>query len=382
MKKILIGGAGFSGAVIARELAEKGYLVDVCEPRKYLAGNCYTEKDSETGIMVHKHGPHIFHTNNEEVWSYLNKHSEFNPYTCRVKSNTGEAVYGLPINLHTINQFFGKTFSPQEAIDFIKEKADDSIDEPKSFEEQALKFLGSELYEAFFKGYPIKQWGIHPRELPASVLKRLPIRFNYDDNYFNHKFQGIPVDGYTPIVASILDHENITVSLGKSISREDLAGYEHCFYSGPLDGWFDYELGRLGYRTLKFEKSVHEGDYQGCAVMAYPDENVPFTRITEHKHFTPSNSYEKTVVFHEYSSQCEAGETPYYPIRLVEEKKLLHDYIELANKEKKVSFVGRLATYRYLDMDVTIEEALDAAEVFLDAAEKHVRVPNFFKQIT
>lgn len=377
-KKILIGGAGFSGAIIARELAENGYDIDVYEPRNHVAGNCYTERDSETNIMLHKHGPHIFHTDNKEVWEYVNRFAHFKPYICRVKSNTGDAVYGLPINLHTINQFFGKTFSPKEAQAFIEEKADSTITDPKSFEEQALKFLGKELYECFFKGYPLKQWGIHPRELPASILKRLPVRFNYDDNYFNHKYQGIPEEGYTPIVDAILDHPNIKVTLGEGISTNSLTGYDHCFYSGPLDSWYDYSLGRLGYRTLKFEKSTHEGDYQGCAVMAYPREDVPFTRITEHKHFTPHEDHDQTVIFHEYSSYCQPGETPYYPIRLVNEKNMLKDYIQHASKEKNVSFIGRLGTYRYLDMDVTIAEALETARKFLELQTTHSPIPAFF----
>lgn len=380
-KKILVGGAGFSGAIIARELAEQGYHIDVYEPRDHVAGNCYTERDPDTGIMLHKHGPHIFHTDNEEAWNYINQYGEFKPYICRVKSNTGDAIYGLPINLHTINQFFNKTFNPSEAEEFIKQQADDSIDEPISFEEQALKFLGKDLYETFFKGYPIKQWGIHPKELPASILKRLPIRFNYDDNYFNHRFQGIPEEGYTPIVEKILDHPNINVTLGRAISKEDLKDYHHCFFSGPLDAWYNHSLGRLGYRTLKFEKTIHKGDYQGCAVMAYPSEDIPFTRVTEHKHFTPHEKYDDTVIFHEYSSYCQLGETPYYPIRLVNDKKMLQDYVDIASKETNVSFVGRLGTYRYLDMDVTIAEALEISKTFITLDSSNESIPSLFKKI-
>ena len=363
--KILIGGAGFTGAVIARELALKGYKVVVKDPRSYIAGNCYTERDETTNIMMHVHGPHIFHTDNEEVWKYVNQFAEFKNFICRIKATVNGSVYSLPINLHTINQFFNKTLSPSEAKAFIESKSDDSITDPKSFEDQALKLLGNELYRAFFYGYPLKQWGMHPRDLPASVLKRLPVRFSYDDNYFFHKYQGIPVEGYTKLIERILEHPNISVHLNESVKREDRNDYKHVFFSGPLDSWFDYQLGQLGYRTLDFKKSIHEGDYQGCAVMSYPDKGVPYTRVSEHKHFTPWEKHEKTVVFHEYSRLAERDDIPYYPIRLVNEKKMLNDYLELAEKEEKVTFVGRLGTYRYLDMDVTIAEALDTVNKFI-----------------
>ncbi|RFU45991.1 UDP-galactopyranose mutase [Paraburkholderia sp. DHOC27] len=376
-KKILVVGAGFSGAVIARQLAEQNYQVDVFESRDHVAGNCHTERDEETGVNVHVHGPHIFHTDNERVWKYVQDYDTFMPYICRVKATTGGHVYGLPINLHTINQFFSKTFSPREAQEFIAEKADKSIDVPVSFEDQALKFLGTELYHAFFRGYPIKQWGLPPSELPASVLKRLPVRFNYDDNYFNHKFQGIPEHGYTHIVAGILNHKNINLLIGRKFNRIDAAGYEHVFFSGPLDSWFDHSFGRLAYRTLKFEAIRAEGDFQGCAVMSYPEEQVPYTRITEYKHFAPWESHEKTIAFKEYSSLCQPDETPYYPIRLVEEQKILKKYVEAASAEKNVTFVGRLGTYRYLDMDVTIGEALATADAFLESRADGRDMPPF-----
>ena len=289
-EKILIIGSGFSGAVIARELAEQGYQIEVIDQRPHIAGNCYTKRDQDTNIMVHQYGPHIFHTDDEEVWNYINEHGEMRPYTNRVKSTVGGQVYSLPVNLHTINQFFGKAFNPKEAHDFIvNEQADKTIGEPQNFEEQALKFVGKDLYEAFFKGYTQKQWGLSPTKLPASILKRLPVRFNYNDNYFFHKFQGMPKDGYTPIVQSILDHDNITVKLSTNFDdyRDKLGDYEHIFYTGALDGFYDYKLGRLGYRTLDFERHVDEGDFQGCAVMNYGEESVPYTRISEHKHFTP-----------------------------------------------------------------------------------------------
>lgn len=377
-KKILIVGAGLSGVVIARILGESGYEVSVVDARNHIAGNCHSERDEDTGIMVHKYGPHIFHTNNEEVWRFVNNFSDFMPYINRVKSTVNDKVYSLPINLHTINQFFEKALSPKDAIKFIKKLADCSIDSPQTFEEQALRFVGKDLYEAFFKGYTKKQWGLEPSLLPASILKRLPVRFNYDDNYFNHKFQGIPKQGYTDLVERILEHPNIEVVLNQKVNRDDLKEYQHVFYSGAIDEWFDYSEGRLGYRTLDFEEIREEGDFQGCAVMNYGDEAVPFTRIAEHKYFSPWEEHDKTVVFKEYSRECGEKDIPYYPIRLVGEKKLLEKYVELAKKEKSISFVGRLGTYRYLDMDVTIEEAILAARSFLAAREQGQSVPVFF----
>lgn len=381
-KQILIVGAGFSGSVIARELAEQGYQITVVDKRSHIAGNCHTERDVETGVMVHQYGPHIFHTDDEEVWQYINKYGEMMPYTNRVKSTVNEQVYSLPVNLHTINQFFGKAFSPKEAYDFIvNEQADKTIEEPQSFEEQALKFVGRDLYEAFFKGYTQKQWGLSPTKLPASILKRLPVRFNYNDNYFFHQFQGMPKNGYTVIVENILNHENIQVLLNTDFNYHDIEDYEHIFYTGALDGFYDYRLGRLGYRTLDFERHVDEEDYQGCAVMNYGEESVPFTRIAEHKHFTPWENHEKTVYFKEFSRLCGEDDIPYYPIRLVDEKKLLEDYVNLANQETKVTFVGRLATYRYLDMDVTIREALDVARFFITAKQKNDKIPAFLVNV-
>ena len=368
MQKILVIGAGFSGAVIARELAEAGLFVEVVDARTHVAGNCHTERDASTGVMVHVYGPHIFHTDNERVWSYVQRFDRFMLYVNRVKTVVKGKVYSLPINLHTINQFFGKALRPEEAVALIQEKSDQSILDPKSFEEQALKFVGKELYETFFKGYTIKQWGRKPQDLPASILKRLPLRFNYDDNYFNHRFQGIPEHGYTHVIQGILNHPNIKVTLGQKVSRDDVLkrdDFEHVFYSGPIDEWFGYSQGRLGYRTLDFVREESKGDYQGCAVINYADQDIPFTRISEHKHFTPWESHERTVYFKEFSRECTDKDIPYYPIRLVNEEKMLKEYIELTKTETRVTFVGRLGTYRYLDMDVTISEAISTSMEYL-----------------
>ncbi|MEM7242056.1 MAG: UDP-galactopyranose mutase [Pseudomonadota bacterium] len=360
--KLLVVGAGLTGAVIAREMAEAGHSALVIDERDHIAGNCHTEPDPDTGVMVHVYGPHIFHTDDDIVWKYINRFGEMMPYKNRVKATVGGSVYSLPINLHTINQLYGKAMSPDEARSFITSEADTSIDDPQTFEEQALKFVGPKIYKAFFHGYTKKQWGVEPSELPASILKRLPLRFNYEDNYFNHKHQGMPKHGYTKIVQNILDHKNIEIRL--NLRSEDFAGdFDHTVYSGALDRWFDHKFGRLSYRTLRFEKFHYDGDYQGTAVMNYCDEAVPYTRISEHKHFAPWNSeeFEKTTCFKEFSAACGPDDIPFYPVRLVHDKALLQKYIETAKQESRVTFAGRLGTYSYLDMDVSIKRALETA---------------------
>lgn len=362
-KHIGIAGAGFAGAVLARELVETGkFKVTVFDERPHVAGNCHTQRDEETGVMVHKYGPHIFNTSREDVWEYVNKWGKFEPFVNRVKAHTEKGVFSLPINLLTINQFFGKKLTPAEARDFVGGLGDTSIREPKSFEEQAMKFLGKDFYKNFFYGYTKKQWGVEPSELPASILKRLPVRFNYDDNYYNQKYQGIPVSGYTEIVKRILDHHDIEIRLGQRLDPERKRDFDHVFWSGPMDGFFKFKIGRLGYRTLKFERFVESGDYQGNPVINYCEEKVPYTRVAEHKHFTPWENHEKTVCFKEYSALCGEDDTPYYPLRLNHDKDLLEKYVGLAEKEENVTFIGRLGTYRYLDMHVVIGESLDLAK--------------------
>jgi len=377
--KIAVVGAGLSGAVIARELALAGYQVEIFELRDHIAGNCHTERDTETGVLVHVYGPHIFHTDDAEVWDYVNTFQTFMPYKNRVKTTSNGQVYALPVNLHTINQFYGQNFRPDEARAFLNTQADKTIDDPKTFEEQALRFVGRDLYEAFFKGYTQKQWGCSPRDLPASILKRLPVRFNYDDNYFFHTYQGMPERGYTDMVARILNHSDITVNLETRFDRTQNSHYAHVFYSGPLDGYFDHQLGRLGYRTLTFERFTYQGDYQGCAVMNYGDVAVAHTRVTEHKHFAPWEEHAGSVCYREFSAACGPDDIPYYPIRLVEETAQLTAYVALAAHEKAVTFVGRLGTYRYLDMDVTIREALDTARLYLASAAECVTMPSFLR---
>jgi UDP-galactopyranose mutase len=374
--RVVVAGAGLSGAVMARALAEAGLAVTLFEARDHVAGNCHTFRDGATGILIHRYGPHIFHTDDAGVWDYVNRFARFRPFVNRVKSTVGGRVYALPVNLHTINQIYGLALGPDEARALIAREAV-PIAEPRNFEEQALAMVGPRLYEAFFRGYTQKQWGCPPTDLPASILRRLPLRFSYDDNYFAHRFQGLPEEGYSAMVAAILDHAGIDLHLSRPFDPARAGDWDHVVWTGPLDGFFDFRLGRLGYRTLDFEEMRATGDAQGCAVMNYGDAAVPWTRITEHKHFAPWEQHEDTVLYREYPRACGAGDTPYYPIRLVAEKSLLAEYVAAAGAAGNVTFAGRLATYRYLDMDVTIREALDCA-ASLVAARAAGRAPPRF----
>lgn len=375
--KILIVGAGFSGAVIARHLAEHDLDVLVLEERAHIAGNCHTQRDADSGVMEHVYGPHIFHTDDPSVWDYLRRFCEFMPYKHQVKTTVTGRVYSLPINLHTINHVYDTALRPDEARAFIQAQADSSISAPQSFEEQALQLMGADLYRLFFKDYTQKQWGRAPQDLPASLLNRLPLRFNYDDNYFFHRFQAMPKDGYTALVGRILDHPNITLRTTTRFERGMEDQYAHVFYSGALDGFFNFKKGRLAYRTLDFERFDYDGDYQGCAVMNYGDAHIPYTRITEHKHFAPWEQHTASLCAREFSREAGPDDPPYYPIRLVRETAQLSHYVALAQNETNVTFVGRLATYRYLDMDVTIREALETAHMFLKRRSEGRTMPAF-----
>ena len=377
--RFAIVGAGFSGAVVARELAEAGHSIVVFDARDHVAGNCFTARHA-TGVMVHTYGPHIFHTQHEHVWQYINKFGEMMPYQHRVKAISKQTMYSLPVNLKTINQFFDRNFDADEAEKFIASKADNTITDPVSFEDQGLRFVGRELYEAFFAGYTSKQWGVDPKELPASILARLPVRFNDDDTYFSHPYQAIPKDGYTPIVEAILNHDEIKQHLSTRFSpteSKEFGSFDHIIWTGPIDAYFGFEFGRLGYRTLDFVPEVADGDYQGHPVVNYCDTDVPYTRITEHKHFAPWESHDKTIVYREFSRLCGEADTPYYPIRLVKEKEQLLNYVQRARDAKGVTFIGRLGTYRYLDMDVTIHEALLASKAMLECISNKQPLPSF-----
>lgn len=381
--RVLVVGAGFSGAVIARELAEAGHSVVVVDERGHVAGNCHTERDAETGVMVHQHGPHVFHTDNDRVWDYVCRFAEMVPYRHRVKARVGGQVYSLPINLHTINQFFRRALSPSQARIFIAAQTVEVVNGvPRTLEEFGLSAMGEKLYRAFVADYTRKQWGVDPDRLPAGVLKRLPLRFNYNDDYFSHRHQAIPREGYTRLVEAILVHPGIRLVLGlrfEALLGAGLGGFDHVVYSGPIDRYHGHRFGPLSYRTLDFEKFVHDGDYQGVAVMNYCDADVPYTRITEHAHFTPweAGSHNRSVCFREFSRACGKGDIPYYPLRLVDDKARLTQYVDLSLAEKGVTFVGRLGTYSYLDMDVAIRRALETSEALKTAFATGLPAPIF-----
>ncbi len=377
--RFLIVGSGFSGCVLANQLITKlNCSIDIWDERSHLGGNCHTRRDAATNIMLHQYGPHIFNTDKKEIWDYVNSFAEFRPYVHRVKAKSGDAIYSLPINLHTINQFFNKTFTPDEAKAFVETLADKTITEPTNFEEQALRFIGKELYHAFFYGYTKKQWGCEPAELPASILKRIPVRFNYDDNYHSNIYTGIPIEGYTAVMEKMITHPTIKVTLNKKYNSDtDISQYSHVFYTGPIDAFFNYEYGRLGYRTVVFEKGFADGDFQGTSQMNYCDTAIPYTRITEHKHFAPWEEHDKTVFFTEYSKETTADDVPFYPKRLAADITLLKLYRAKAAEKNHVSFLGRLATYRYMDMHHVIGEAMQFAQNFIESVNTNQPAPVF-----
>ncbi len=379
MNRFLLVGAGFSSAVLARHLATQldahCLLID---KRDHVAGNCHTSRDQASGVLVHRYGAHIFNTSNQVVVDYIHARTTMVPYVHRVKAILpGQGVYGLPINLHTINQVYGVTLSPDQARELLRSEARQDIEEPRNFEEQALKFVGERLYRMFFEGYTRKQWGCEPSELPASILKRLPVRFSYDDNYYHSTYTALPHDGYTSIVENILDHPSLEVKLNTVFDQQMCSGFDHTFYSGPLDGYFGYARGRLGYRTVEWQDSVHEGDFQGTSVMNYTLADQPFTRIIEHKHFAPWETHQKTYVSVEYSKETGPQDDPYYPKRLLADRRLLEAYLQDAQQERAVSFLGRLGTYRYMDMHQVIAEALEMGERCVEAVRASRPLPTF-----
>jgi UDP-galactopyranose mutase len=363
--KILVVGAGFSGAVVARELAECGQQVTVIEASDHVAGHAHTQRD-DNGVMEHVYGPHIFNTNDREVWGWVQRFGAFRPFTNRVKAVNARGVFSFPINLHTLCQFFGQQFTPETAQAFVQSRAVKFDHEPQDFEEQALSMVGAELYEAFFRDYTRKQWGRHPATIPASVLKRLPMRFNFDDNYYNVKYQGIPVGGYTTLVGDMLLHENISLRLRYEFEKYMIPHYAHVFHTGPIDAFFDYDAGRLSYRTLDFRRITGRGDMQGNAVINYTDNIRPCTRISEHKHFAPWETHEGSALIEEYPRDAGPADTPFYPIRGSEDLTLLEGYERaVAEHFPTVTFLGRLGRYRYFDMDDVIRDGLNTARQWL-----------------
>ncbi|MDA7677006.1 NAD(P)-binding protein [bacterium] len=366
-RNFLIVGSGLSGAIAANFLANQmDSKVLIIDKRSHIGGNCYTEKDPSTKITIHKYGPHIFNSPNSRVINFWKKFVELKPYTHSVKAIIPkQGVYQLPINLHTINQFFHQTFSPSEAKAFLAERAM-PIPNPANFEEQALSMLGVELYEAFFKGYTQKQWGVEPKQLPASILKRIPVRFNYSDSYYHSSYSAIPVNGYTELFENLLKHKNITLKLGVEYSPSMNNSFTHVFYSGGIDSYFSYKYGPLGYRSVFWEDHITEGDFQGASQINYPTMTLPYTRIIEHKYFMPWTSISKSIYSYEYSKETTLTDEPYYPKRLDSDLLTLRQYHSLAHNEENVTFMGRLGTYRYLDMwKVTLEtlELMDLAHL-------------------
>lgn len=362
-KQILVVGAGLTGATIARTLADAGRQVTVIDERPHVAGNCHTERHPDTGVMVHKYGPHIFHTSDSVVWEFVRRFAQMQPYGLRVKTSVRGRIYSLPINLATINQFYDTNWSPRLAREMV-EKMQDHTGDPQTFEGLALATVGHDLYDAFFRPYTLKMWGRCPSTLPASVFGRLPIRFNYDDRYFNDEFQAIPAGGYTLMVAQMLGHQLITVRPATLYDDRMKETFRHVFYGGPLDRYFGYRHGYLPYRSLKFETREYDGDHQGTAII-----NNPFhptvTRAVEHNHLAPWEDHRRSVVTIETPFECRPGDQPFYPVRLHDTQPLLSRYEELAIAEPGVTFVGRLGTYRYLNMDQAVRQALDASELYL-----------------
>ena len=357
----LIVGAGLFGATFAREATDAGKRVLVIDKRDHIGGNIYTE--SVEGIEVHKYGAHIFHTNSRRAWEYVNRFAEFNRYTNSPVANFHGELYSLPFNMYTFNKMWG-VVTPAEAQKKIEEqRAACGITEPQNLEQQAIMLVGTDIYERLVKGYTEKQWGRPCSELPSFIIKRLPVRFTFDNNYFNALYQGIPALGYTAMVEKML--EGIDVQLGVDFleNKSSLTSLaDKIVYTGPIDAYFDFSLGELSYRSVRFENEILDMEnYQGNAVVNYTDAETPYTRVIEHKHFVFRNQ-PKTVISREYSQEWTRDVEPYYPVNDDKNGALYKEYEELAKKEKNVIFGGRLAQYKYYDMDAVILAALDAAE--------------------
>ena len=367
---LVVVGSGLFGLTIAEQAASRwGLRVAIVERRSHLGGNAYSDIDPETGIEVHKYGAHLFHTSNERVWEYVNRFTSFTSYVHRVWTTVDGVVYPMPVNLGTINQFFSAAYGPDEARALIAQQAAE-VDgqEITDFESKGVSLVGRPLFEAFFKNYTAKQWQTDPKDLPASIISRLPVRYNYDSRYFNDKYEGLPVDGYTAWMERMVASDLIDVYLDTDffdpenpLNKAAVVGKVPVVYTGPVDRYFDYSAGDLSWRTVDFEKEVVDtGDYQGCSVMNYGDIDVPFTRIIEFRHFHPERDYQdkKTVIFREFSRFADHGDEPYYPVNTAQDRERLEQYRELMKKEDRVFFGGRLGTYKYLDMHMAIASAL------------------------
>lgn len=362
MTKYLVVGAGLFGATFAFEAAKRGHEVKVIEKRDHLAGNIYTKEVH--GIQVHQFGAHIFHTSNKKIWDYVNQFAEFNRYTNSPVANYNGEIYNLPFNMNTFNKLWGVITPKQAQAKIDEQRSILAGKKPENLEEQAISLVGTDIYEKLIKGYTEKQWGHKTTELPAFIIRRLPVRLTYDNNYFNDSYQGIPMGGYTQIVEKMLHHKNITVELNKDFfakKEEYLRDYDKVVFTGMIDEFFDYKLGELEYRSLRFETEVlDEDNYQGNAVVNYTDAKTPFTRIIEHKHFEfGKGEKNKTVVTREYPADWKRGDEPYYPVNNKENNALYKTYKQLADTQaQNVIFGGRLGQYRYYNMDQVIGAAL------------------------
>ena len=367
---LVVVGSGLFGLTIAEQAAtELGLKVALLDRRSHIGGNAYSENEEQTGIEVHRYGAHLFHTSNERVWEYVNRFTDFTNYVHRVYTRHDGVVYPMPINLGTINQFFNAAYSPAEAKALIAEQAGELAGtDPQNLNDKGISLIGRPLYEAFIKHYTAKQWQTPPEELPAPIISRLPVRYTYDNRYFNDKYEGLPVGGYTAWLERMAAHPNIEVRLNTDFfsgdheySREKVLGQVPVVYTGPVDRYFDYTEGDLSWRTIDLEEEVLPiEDFQGCSVMNYPDADVPFTRIHEFRHFHPERDYTKdaTVIMREYSRFANKGDEPYYPVNTSVDREKLLKYRDLAKGEKDVLFGGRLGTYKYLDMHMAIGSAL------------------------
>ncbi|GGV20099.1 UDP-galactopyranose mutase [Actinomadura cremea] len=366
---LVVAGSGLFGLTIAeRCAADLGLRVLVLDRRDHIGGNAYSEDEPETGIEIHRYGAHLFHTSNERVWEYVNRFTAFTGYRHHVYSRYRDRIYPMPINLGTVCEYFGRAFTPDEARALIAEQAAEVTD-PANLEEKAISLIGRPLYEAFIRGYTAKQWQTDPRDLPPEIIARLPVRYTFDNRYFNDTHEGLPVDGYTAWLERMADHPNIEVRLNTDFFdlRDDVVGNVPVVYTGPLDAYFGHAEGELGWRTLDFEMEIADtGDFQGTPVMNYADQDVPYTRIHEFRHFHPERRdrypSDRTVVMREYSRFAERGDEPYYPINTPGDREKLRAYRKLAAAEDGVLFGGRLGTYQYLDMHMAIASALNMVD--------------------
>lgn len=356
----LVVGAGLFGAIFAREAADRGKSVLVIDKRDHIAGNIYT-KEVE-GINVHEYGAHIFHTNNKLVWNYINRFAEFNRYTNSPVANYNGEIYSLPFNMYTFNKMWN-VVTPDEAREKIASQVEEAgITDPKNLEEQAISLVGTDIYEKLIKGYTEKQWGRDCKDLPSFIIKRLPVRYTYDNNYFNAIYQGIPIGGYTKMVENMLEGIKVVTNTDYFEAKDELGEFGKVVFTGPIDAYFDYKLGALEYRSVRFEtETIDTPNFQGNAVVNYTDRETPWTRIIEHKFFE-FGEQPKTVISREYSSEWKLGDEPYYPVNDEKNAALYAQYKELADAEPNVIFGGRLGEYKYYDMDKVIEAALKCIE--------------------